>query len=167
MTTLSLNIREAMAAEATGAVPICLLTFTHPDLDTPLRASSDPTTRISIDPLVYGTVSRSLTFLWVPMSPTMPGDDDKSPPQISIVLDALDRSIFAVIRASTTPAVAKLEIVLDTSPDIVEMALDNFKIVTAPYDESQITLALSQESFWGEPWPAGHMTPLYFPGLFP
>lgn len=165
MTLISLDARQAMTAETTDVVPITLLTFTHPGLEDPVLLSSDRTKRLSVDPLYYGTVSRTNTFLWMPMSVLMPGDDEQSAPEIKIIIDAVDRQIFSVIRASIVPAQCHLELIYDTDLDEVIQSLDAFEVVSAPYDESQVTLVLSQESFWGEGWPFGRMTPAAFPGI--
>lgn len=161
----SLDMRQAAMAEGTEDFLVTLLTFTHDELDAPVRLTSDQSERITEDPLLYGTISRGDTFLWVPMSVIFPGDDDQSAPEFRLVIDAVDREIFAVIRASRKPATCKIELVLSTDLDSVEQSFDGFKTVSAPYDEGQVTVSLSQETFWGEPWPAGRMTPKTFPGL--
>ncbi len=165
MTTLSLDFRQTMADEQTGAVPITLLTFTHPTLGAPIRLSSDRTVRLSADPLTYGTVSRGNSFLWVPMAITWPGDDDQATAEARLVIDALDRQIYGVIRASAEPATALLELVQDSALDTVEMTVGHLTVRSAPYDEAAVQIVMSQEDFWGEQWPRGHMTPAYFPGL--
>lgn len=165
MTVLSLNARSQMTAEHRDGVPIWLFTFTHPALEAPIRLSSDPTRRLSIDPYLLGTLSRGMQFLWVPGDLTLPADDEDAPPQIRLIVDALDRTIFDVIRASRAPAAAKIEHVWSFSPNLVEMTLDHLEVTSAPYDETQVTINLSQESFWGEGWPSGRFTPTWFPGL--
>ncbi len=163
--TMSLNGRAQLAAEHRGGVPIWLLTFQHPQLAAPIRLSSDPTTRLSIDPYILGTISRANPYLWVPMDLTLPADDEEAPPQIRITIEAVDRTIFQVIRASREPATCTIELVWSFSPGLVELTLDHMEVVSAPYDETQVTVNLSQESFWGETWPTGRFSPTYFPGL--
>lgn len=165
MTEMSMDGRAQLAAEHRGSVPIWLLTFMHPALEAPIRLSSDRTKRLSIDPYILGTISRGNEYLWVPMDFVLPGDDEEAPPQIRVTIEAVDRSIFNVVRASREPATCKIELVWSFSPNLVELTLDHFEVVSAPYDEAQVTINLSQESFWGESWPTGRFTPTYFPGL--
>lgn len=166
MTIYSLDMRAAAMAERTDVFEIHLLTFTHEDLPDPIRLSSDATERLDTDPLTYGTVSRSNTFTWVPMSVIAPGDDeDQFAGMFRIVLDAVDREIFSVIRASSTPATCLIEMVLSTDLDTVEHSYAGFETISAPYDESQVTLTLGLETFVGESWPKGRMTPKITPGL--
>lgn len=165
MTVYSLDARQAGYAETTDGFWITLLTFSHPDLPEPVLLSSDRTQRITDDPLVYGTVSRGDNYLWVPMGVLYPGDDGQSAPEFKIVLDAIDREMFAVIRASATPATAKIETVWWADVDTPEETYDGFEVQSAPYDISQITVVLGTESFWGESWPNGRMTPKSTPGL--
>lgn len=167
MTSFSLDFRRAMADEHTDVVPILLLTFAHPALPAPLRLSSDRTTRLSDDPLAYGTVSRGNTFVWLPLSIILPGDDDQAASELRLVIDAIDRQIYAVIRSSSEPATCTLEMVQSGSLDIVEMAIANLETQSAPYDETSVQLVMGQESFWGEQWPRGLMTPTTAPGLHP
>lgn len=167
MTSFSLDFRQAMADEHSDVVPILLLTFTHPSLPSPLRLSSDRGPRLSEDPLTYGTISRGNTFLWLPMSIILPGDDDQAAPELRLVIDAIDRNIYAVIRSSSEPATCKLEMVQSGSVDTVEMSIDNLETQSAPYDDSSVQLVMGQESFWGEQWPRGLMTPTTAPGLHP
>ena len=51
MRNVSLNFRTEMFRQESGETPVLLLTITHPDLDQPVRLSTDPTQRLSADPL--------------------------------------------------------------------------------------------------------------------
>ena len=81
--TVSADFRQAAYAAETGRVVIALLTLTHEDLETPIRISSDPTQRIeslsTAADLVYGTVSRGETFVFLPMTIKLPSDTDEGP----------------------------------------------------------------------------------------
>lgn len=165
MSTLySLDARAAMTAESTGAVPIWLLTFTHPELADPLRLSTDRTTRLSIDPYVLGTISRGQPYLWIPISLVRPSDGEQIKPEMRLSIEAIDREIFKVIRVRAK-ASCTIELVYSFSVNLVEETHEFFETESAPYDETQVSLVLSQEAFYGEDWPRGRMTPTWFPGL--
>jgi hypothetical protein len=66
---VSLNVRVAANAEHASEVPVALVTITHPGLDAPVRLSSDPTSRLSADPLRYGTYHRGDVYEFVCAAP--------------------------------------------------------------------------------------------------
>ncbi|MFX8797554.1 hypothetical protein ABTM57_19745, partial [Acinetobacter baumannii] len=57
MRILTLNTRRAVDATASDEVEIALIRITHPSIIDPVRLSTDPTSIVSIDPLIYGTYS--------------------------------------------------------------------------------------------------------------
>ncbi len=163
--TLSLDFRKELTRDSSADIPITLLTFTHPELFEPIRITSDETTCLSIDPYMMGTISRGETFYYVPVALVLPGDDEAAAPQMKISIATIDQAIIRAIRSTGVPASCLFELVHASDPDDVNVALDYFELVSAPYDQAQATLVLSQEAFWSEPWPRGSMTPTWFPGL--
>lgn len=163
--TLSLDFRKQLTRDSSEDIPVSLLTFTHPNLDQPLRISSDETTCLSMDPYMMGTISRGATFYYVPIGLVLPGDDEATAPQMKLSVATIDQSIVRAIRSTGVAASCLFELVEANAPDDVLVQLDYFELVSAPYDQKQVTLVLSQEAFWSEPWPRGTMTPTWFPGL--
>ena len=166
MTEYSLDMRAQMTAESADEVVVSLLTFTHPSQPEPLRISSDRTSVIGYEPFTQGTVSRGQTFWWVPMSIVLPGEGEDVTPEIRLTLDLIDRELLTLLRSDPTPAQVLLEIVSAERPDIVEIVHDGFEVQSAPYDETSVTLVITQTSFVHEPHPADTMTPITTPGLF-
>lgn len=165
MPTISLTMRSAMQAERTEEVAVALVTITHPDLDEPVRFSSDPTQRLSSDPLAYGTVSRDETYPFVLVSVVLPDERRASAPAAQIVLDNVASDMAALIRSITSPAQARIDVVTAARPDEVERTFDGFDITKAGYDAERVTLDVSLELFLNEPWPSQRMTKSRFPGL--
>lgn len=162
--TVSLNMRQAMFSQETSQVPILLLTISHADItDGPFRFSSDPTVRITDAPL-YGTLSRGLPFYFLPFSAILPDDKDEAPPQARLVLDNIDREIIALLRRTSTPAQVRMELVLSSTPNNVEVEFPELDLVGAEYDAASVTLSLQIESLMSEPYPAGKFD-LTFPSL--
>lgn len=166
MRTLSLNFRKAIFSEQTGDVAIILLTISHPLLVTPERVSSDPTKRISIDPLIYGTRSRGNDYLFLPISGILPDDKEDSPPQARLVIENISRDLIGLLRSTTIPATVDMEIVLASAPDFVEIVLPELDLISADYDMQSVTLGLSINALQNEPFPGDAITPSNFPGLF-
>lgn len=166
MRSLSLQALQSMYSQETGEVAVVLLTIEHPSLAMPLRFSSNPTQRLSDAPLRYGTTSRGNTFDFLPFTAQLPDEKSEQGPQTKLVLDNIDREAIKVLRSTATPATVDMEIVLASTPDVVEVAVPQFDLVGADYDESTITIDLQIDAFIHEPFPAGIFSPAYFPGLF-
>lgn len=166
MRTLALTMRSAMNAENTGEVPVFLVTITHPQLDAPILLSTDPTERISDSPLTYGTRSRGLEYIFLPMSLSLPDEKDEGIPMMQMIIDNVDREMVGILRSTSTPSLARIELMLASAPDVVEIALPELEVVAADYDEGQITLTKRLNGLASEPFPQGSFSPATFPGLF-
>ncbi|MBA4797014.1 MAG: DUF1833 family protein [Rhizobiales bacterium] len=163
---LSSGFLAGLYAQESEEVVVCLLTVTHPDLEEPIRLSSDPTTRVSDDPLIYATTSRSEEYLYLPFEFTLPDDKGDSPPRVQLSLDNVERSLVAVLRSFATPAGITVELVLASDPDNVEIELPALQLSDTTIDEGRISATLVADPLINEPHPAGQFTPGSFPGLF-
>jgi len=166
MRTLSLNFRKAIFAQESGEIPIFLLTITHPDLAAPIYLSTDATTRLSTDPLTYGTVSRSVTYLYAASSVTLPDEKDKSPPACKLTMENVTRGLIPLARSVATPPTVKIEAVLASALDTVEMTWPVMDMSHLGYDVATLEFDLTMDALVTEPYPAGTFSPAYFPGLF-
>lgn len=162
---LSLSARTSFNAEHGGEIPIVLVTIEHADLDAPIRLSSDPTERFSLDPLLYGTTSNANQFTFVLMTAILP-DDRESPSGVQLAFDNASSDMAAVVRASQTPATITIQLVLASSPDDIEEEYTELQAVAAEYNANRITLDVSREPLTSEPFPQHRMTQNRFPGLF-
>lgn len=164
--TVSFNMRQAMQAQETSDYPILLMTINHPDLGITLRFSTDYTQRFTDVPLVYGTISRGVRYDFLPISAILPDDKDQSPPQARLILDNVDREVIRLIRSSSQPATVRMEMVLASNPNWVEIEYPELDLVSADYNASSVTLTLEINALLNEPIPAGRFDPAGFPGLF-
>jgi hypothetical protein len=164
---VSLDARRAFNAQETADVPIILVTITQPEIiDGPLRLSSDPTVRLSIDPLEYGTRSRGEVYKFVLMAAVLPDDKEDALTSVQLMLENVEADMTKVVRASITPATMTFEMVMASAPDSVEMRWAGLVAMRTTYDAGQIMIEVSRESILGEPWPAHRMTQNRFPGLY-
>lgn len=167
MRVLSLNFREALFAQESGEVPIFLMTITHPALvDGPIRLSTDPTERLSTTPLKYGTTSRGDVYLYAGVDFTLPDEQDKSPPASKLVIQNVTRDLVPLARSVHTPPAVKVEAVLASSLDFVEITWPKFDMSNLTYDAGQLVFDLTIDSLVTEPYPSGTFSPAAFPGLF-
>lgn len=171
---MSLTMREAIFAQQTDKTIIVLFTFDHPELEAPIRVCTNPTQRLSTDPLIYGTVSRGNEYVFVPMDAIYPDDVEGQAPRAKLSLDnvsveGLMEGVFRVsdiIQLVPTPASVLIEVVLNTTPDIVEVSWDELQTVKATFTDLTVELELSMDSFATEPFPSGMFTPSSFATLF-
>ena len=167
--TLSEAFRAAAYAQETGEVVVGLLTITHEDMSEVLRVSSDPTQRLDgsgQDQPIYGTISRSETFLYIPFELTLPSDVDQSAPAARIRMVNIERDLIPTIRSIATPAQFLIEVVLASDPDTVEITFPTLDLLQVDYDASEITLDLTIDRLTNEPFPKGSFDPSGFPALF-
>lgn len=166
MRSLSLTMRRAISGSESGEIAVVLLTISHPSLAEPIRLSSDPTARISDVPLRYGTISRSQTYTFFPFVFQWPDDVGERAPVATIQLENVSRELIALIRSADSRATVSMELVLASSPSIVEQACPIFDLNNVSYNADTISLELSMDSYSTEPYPAGRFNPAGFPGLF-
>jgi hypothetical protein len=165
MRTLSLNFREAINAEESGEVAIFLLTITHPDLDEPIRLSTDPTERVSDVPLVYKTVSQSEDFIYVPMQVIIPDEREGSAPRAQFRICNVTRELTEFVRSTTTPAQARIQLVMASDLDEVEVESPWLDIISVNNSARDLTFDMTLNSMAAEQWPVDSMDPSAFPSL--
>lgn len=168
MTAISLNFRAAALAAETGRVPICLITFSHESLLTPIRVSSDPTSRIieTDTELIYGTVSRGETYVFVPARIKLPDDTSEGPGTMTLEMDNVGRELTETIRTIFTPISTTVEFVMDNALDTVDLRWPEYVLTNIAYDASTVTGTLVLETLVREPFPGLYFTPSTTPGLF-
>jgi hypothetical protein len=163
---LSLNFRKALFSEESSEVVIFLLTITHPELATPILLTTDPTTRLTTDPLTYGTVSRSQTFEYAGIDVSLPDEQDRTAPACKLIVANVTRELIPLARSVSTPPSVMIEGVLASAPDTVEMSWPALDMINLNYDVSALTFDLTIDALATEPYPSGSFDPASFPGLF-
>ena len=164
--TLSLNFREAINAQESGETVIFLMTIDHDELSSPILLSTDPTERLSEVPLMYGTVSRYETYIFIPMEVSLPDEREQAAPRAAFRISNVTRELVALVRSVTSPARAKLEVVLASDLDNVEVETPWLDIVAATTTAGDVTFELTLNSMATELWPTDAFDPSAFPGLF-
>jgi hypothetical protein len=172
MRRISLNARIAQDAQNTAEVYVALICIEHPTLDKPIRLSTDPTTRIQDEPLMYATRSTWMganpvtdPYLFILASTVLPSDLDEGVTEGNIILENVDNDIAKLLRSFTDPATIHMAVVLASSPSLIEDEYRDMKITTAPLNAGEVTLNFSRENVEQEFVPAGRMTKNRFPGL--
>lgn len=169
--TVSITARRYAEDETSDQVEVVLMQFEHADLDAPIRISSD-VTRLSTDPLLYGTRStwndadpETEPYLFAGASIQMPGDQDGAPAAVQLVLDLYDDTLVTQLRATTTPATAHLAVVYAASPDVIELEYRGLEVSDASYGE-QLVITAARRAIEDRGVPQHLMTKDRFPGLY-
>ncbi len=173
MRRLSLNARLAQEADASAEIQVVLFEVTHPDLEAPVRLSTDNTERLSDDPVTYGTRSSwcgadpaSEPWLWIVANALLPSDLEDAPAAARIELENLDSAMVELLCSFVAPpATVRMAVVLASSPDLVEAEWSGLQLMSVDVDAGSITLSLSREEIEAEYFPTGRMSRARFPGL--
>lgn len=118
------------------------------------------------DQVVYGVPSRGQNYLFFPMNVSLPDEAENSAPRCSITMYDVTQYLMPVIRTLTGRPRVTLELVLSSSPDVVEVSFENLYITNFNYTVDRITADLSMINYEVEPFPQYSFTPVHFPGLF-
>jgi hypothetical protein len=166
--SISLNFRQSAYRSESGNFPIVLTTLTHASLTTPIRISSDPTARViaTDENVVYGTVSRGETFIFIPLKIKLPDDTDSGPGVMLMEIDNVDRALTETVRNIHTPVDAMIEVVMSNALNTVDLVFPQYQMSNISLDAGVITATLTLDNFTREPFPGAIATPTTTPGLF-
>lgn len=169
--TLSPAAVRAMFSVDSDDTLITLLTFkqnTAIGLSADVRLADNYTRRITEDSedIIYGVTSNGLDYLFLPLEIILPNDDSAGAPHCSITIQDVTRSLLPSIRSLSGAPSLDIKLVLQSTPDVVEMSYSGFKMTNVSYNANTITAQLTIPSLEVEPFPAHSFTPAYFPGLF-
>ena len=173
MNRISLTTRLAHDAASTDAVEIALFYIEHPELGAPIRLSTDPTERISTDPLIYGTRSSwkganvvTEPYLFVVASAELPSDLEDAPAAAAIILDNLDSTVTELLRSFTEPATVSMCVVMSHSLDLPEVEYTGMVMTSVNGAIGELSIELSRQPIEEEIVPTARFTKERFPGLF-
>ena len=154
--TISLTALQAALAQETGEVFTTCLTITHPSLTSPLLVCDDTAN--------LGRAGG--TFLAFPFTVSLPAQQDDKPPVVKLSIDNVDRTVNDILRGFTSPATVTMEVVLASSPNVIEAGPFALTLRVARTDRAKIECDLTFEDFLNEPFPRGTFNPTDFSALF-
>jgi len=157
MRVLSGPARAAIFAQSTDEVFLVLLTIAHPNIaDGPLRFVNN----------MSNIFSRGNEYLAFPFDIILPDENENRPPRAKLTIDNIDRRIVRAVREVQGQVTVTLEIVLASSPDIVEYGPSELTLTDVLYDALTVEGNLGPEDVLSEPIPGDSFDPSRFPGLF-
>ena len=147
-------LAQLMSQESTDPF-LTLLTLSHADFDTIRLVNNSE-----------DIVSRGETFIAFPFKIGLPADDGERTREISIEFDNVALELITEIRSVTTEIDVKLEMVLASIPDDVQISFEELKIQSLNYTKQRISARLFLDSFLTTEISSEKYTPLIYPGLF-
>lgn len=154
--TLSSPALAAIYAQETREVFLELLTITHAALPSPIRLVNNPT----------DVTSRGNVYIRFPFLMRFHADQNEEIPNAELQTDNVSQELLVALRAISGRAIVVAEMVLASSPDVVEYGPMTYKLIGFAGDATQLTLTLSYEPLTSEPYPSGIFNPTDWPGLF-
>lgn len=154
--TLSATAAASALAAQTAEVWLACLT---------ISGSGLPTFRIVTDNV---PLERSVgTFQPYPFEADLPDDVERTAGTVDIRICNVDREVTRLLKEYTGIPQARLEIVLASQPDIVEVGPFDFSVLAAEADEMTISLKLGHnEDLLNQRVPAQSYNPSNSPGLW-
>jgi len=119
--------------------------------------------------LVDNTVnltSRGIEYQAFPMRIRLPVDDGETARAVNIEFDNASLELIEELRSITTPIEVKLEMILASELDSVQIALENLTMTNITYDKQKIMAMLSMDGFLDTELTSESYTPQLYPGLF-
>lgn len=159
-------LRAVFSPESSDTL-IVLITLSGGNITSPIYLADNYTKRLyaNDEEVAYGLTSRGIDYYFLPFSMSLPTEEDAAPRAQLTINDVNGRVLPHVRRLQTAPTV-KIELVLASNPDYVEVDFGEFLLANISYSGPSITGELTLESFEMEPFPCDTFTPSYFPGLF-
>jgi hypothetical protein len=120
----------------------------------------------SADEVVYGVTSGGYDYTFLPIQISLPSEEEAQAPRCSLIISDVTRYLTPIIRELQGPPRVKLELVLNKTPDVVEVSFDYLYISSITYNKDNVTCELTMINLEREPFPVHSFTPSHFPGLF-
>lgn len=155
--TLSTAMMQAINAQESASAILILLTLSHASLLADICVTSD----------LVNTTSNSVVYFPFPFMLTLPDDDAAKPPSAKLIIDNIDRSIFAALQLmGTTPPEVTIQLVLAEQPDTVDYGPITMTLRDISIDDLTVEGTLGYDSILNEPFPKDLVTPATVPGVF-
>jgi len=111
-------------------------------------------------------VSRGITYTAFPMEITLPTDDGETTREVRIDFDNVSLELLDELRTVTTAMDVKIEMLLASDLDTVQLSLEELKLRNISYDKQKVSARLYMDSFLNVELTSEKYTPTLYPGLF-
>lgn len=111
-------------------------------------------------------ISNGQTFQAFPMKVRMPADDGESARDFQIEFDNTSLLLIVALRSQTDPIQCKIDMILASIPDVIQMTVEDLLIRSVSYDKNKISAKIVLDNFLSVAMTSERYTPLAFPGMF-
>ena len=153
---LSPELLAQLFAQESNDPFLILVTLSHENFDEDIRLVNNS----------ENITSRGNVFQAFPMNIRLPVDDGESARNFVIEFDNVSLTLIEEIRTNTTPIGVKIERILASLPDEVQMGQDELLIQGITYNKSKIVASIVLDNFLNTEMTSEKYTPSIFPGLF-
>lgn len=156
MNNLSPNLLAQLFAQESNDPFLMLLTLSHPSFPAPIYLVNNS----------VNVTSRSNVYLAFPFTFKLPVDDGETAREVQIEFDNVGLDLVEWIRSVTDPIDVKMELILASIPDDVQVSLEELKIGNINYNQRRISARLYLDNFLNTELTSERYYPSNFPGLF-
>lgn len=135
---------------------LTLVTMTHPVWPEPIRLVDNSS----------NVLSRGQVFTAFPFKITLPADDGETAREATIILDNTSLEIIAKLRQVTNEISVKLEMIISSIPNEVQIAVEDLSIRNISYNANTISARLAMDNFLQTEMTSEKYTPAKFRGIF-
>jgi hypothetical protein len=153
---LSTQLVSEMYGQVSGNPFLSLFTLSHPNFAEDIYLVNN----------AEDIISRGITFSAFPVNISLPPDNNESAREVQILFDNVSLELIDEFRSVTTPIQMKLEMVLASTPNIVQYSLEELKLKAIQYNKTNITANLVMDDFLSSGVTSERYTPSNFPGIF-
>lgn len=154
------NLSQALLAQLYGQQSddpfLTLVTLSHPEFADDIRLVNN-TVDITSNGQIYSAF---------PMNIVPPRDDGETTREVTIVFDNVSLELLDELRTATVSIQVKLDMILASNPDEIQMSLGELKIKTVSYNASTITAQLYLDDFFNTELTSEKYNPTDWKGLF-
>lgn len=155
MNQLTPELIAQLYAQESGDPFLMLVTLDHELFDT-IRLVNNS----------VNITSRGDVFTAFPMKIRLPVDDGESAKEFQIDMDNVSLELIDSLRSVVTPIDVKIEMILASMPDEVQISLDELKMTGVQYNKKRITARIVVDNFLNIEMTSERYGPSNFPGLF-
>ncbi len=156
MNTLSPEVLAQIFAQESDDPYLILVTLSHPLFDADVYLVNN-----SVD-----ITSRGIVFKAFPLLIQLPVDDGETARTFTLTLDNSSLELIEKVREVTTQIQVKVEMILATIPDAVQMEYDELGISAVTFNAQTITATIAMDGFLDVAMTSEIYGPTNFPGIF-
>ena len=140
----------------TEEVWIALLTIRHPTLAENVNIANN------LDEIV----SNGITYLGCPFDITLPSNTEEGQSGAKLRVNNVSQDLVKYVRTITTAAIVDIQIILASSPNVIEARYSGLELRQVTGDVGYIEGTLSHDNLLLETFPSHSFSPSYFSNLF-